>query len=190
MVKKLFITRVDETLLESMKNFCGSRGIKITFFVSEAIADKLKAMKEIESKIAQMSAQTNQDQVANQAPAGQVNPAPATPVSAGSENPDFTEVYNRGIVYYNKGDYDQAIKEFTKAIELNPGFAEAYGNRGTTYAHQKMFTVACDDFYQAGILFLEQGRKGDALKCISNMKQADPTSPLIKKLMDKIDEQK
>ena len=38
--------------------------------------------------------------------------------------------YNRGCGYYAKGQYDLAISDFTKPIEMNPAYAEAYNNRG------------------------------------------------------------
>ena len=41
----------------------------------------------------------------------------------------------RGNDHLNKGEYNQAISEFTKAIETNPGFTEAYNNRGWAYFH-------------------------------------------------------
>jgi tetratricopeptide (TPR) repeat protein len=49
-------------------------------------------------------------------------------VSGGGEtNPNDADVYNnRGLDYYNKGQYDQAISDFTKAIELNANDADAY----------------------------------------------------------------
>jgi tetratricopeptide (TPR) repeat protein len=46
---------------------------------------------------------------------------------------DTHAYYNRGKTYYKKGQYDQAIKEYTKTIELNPTLAEAYDDRGLTY---------------------------------------------------------
>ena len=106
-------------------------------------------------------------------------------------------------------DLDQAIEDYAKAIELQLKFptkfkdinairingyysyiAIAYHRRGTTYARRRMFTSACDDFYQAGILYLKQNMRTEALECVDAMKQADPTSPLIQKLMDKIYGQK
>ena len=36
-------------------------------------------------------------------------------------------------VYGKKGEYSKAIKDFSKAIELNPMFTEAYTKR--TYSH-------------------------------------------------------
>ena len=41
--------------------------------------------------------------------------------------------YNRGIAYGDKGEYDKAIEDYSKAIELNPEYAEAYNNRGNAY---------------------------------------------------------
>jgi tetratricopeptide (TPR) repeat protein len=37
---------------------------------------------------------------------------------------------NRGNAYYRKRDYDRAIADYTKAIELDPNYANAYTNRG------------------------------------------------------------
>jgi len=38
-----------------------------------------------------------------------------------------------GFAYHIKGQYDQAISDYTKAIEINPKDAIAYYNRGNTY---------------------------------------------------------
>ena len=57
--------------------------------------------------------------------------------------------YNRGIAYIEKGQYDQAISEFTKAIEINPGFAEAYGNRGAAYFKKGEHDLAISDCNKA-----------------------------------------
>ena len=47
---------------------------------------------------------------------------------------------NRAIAYYaragaykTKGDNDQAIADYTKAIEANPHYADAYAGRGIVY---------------------------------------------------------
>jgi formylglycine-generating enzyme required for sulfatase activity/Flp pilus assembly protein TadD len=37
---------------------------------------------------------------------------------------------NRGLAKYHKGDYDGAIADFTRAIEIDPRDATAYANRG------------------------------------------------------------
>lgn len=43
---------------------------------------------------------------------------------------------NRGIVHRHKGDYDRAIADYSKAIELNPQYADAYYNRAIAYQHK------------------------------------------------------
>ena len=57
--------------------------------------------------------------------------------------------YNRGTVYYEKGEYDQAILCFDKAIRINPWFAEAYCSRGTAYYQKSEYDQAILDFNKA-----------------------------------------
>jgi tetratricopeptide (TPR) repeat protein len=53
------------------------------------------------------------------------------------EFPRDAEAYkNRGYDYNAKRDFDRAIADYTKAIEIDPKDAEAYNNRG--YAHHAM----------------------------------------------------
>jgi len=94
--------------------------------------------------------------------------------------------YNRGNVYIILEEYQKAIGDCTKAIELDPKNAKAYGNRGVAYGFQGVPTAACDDFYQAGILFLEQNSTTQALICVDYMKIVDPLTSLINKLTDQI----
>ncbi len=46
---------------------------------------------------------------------------------------NFKEFYNKGIDFYKQGKYDQAGKEFTKAIELKPNDVYALYGLGNTY---------------------------------------------------------
>jgi tetratricopeptide (TPR) repeat protein len=41
--------------------------------------------------------------------------------------------YTQGVEYYNKGDYDNAISEYDKAIEFNPNIAQVYNLRGLAF---------------------------------------------------------
>ena len=53
---------------------------------------------------------------------------------------------NRGIAHKEKGELDRAIKDFDRAIELNPEFAEAYNNRGVAYGIKWEVDKAIADF--------------------------------------------
>ena len=52
-------------------------------------------------------------------------------------NPNLAQAYNnRGIAYAEKEDYDDAIRDFNKAIELDPNLATAMANMGLAYAQK------------------------------------------------------
>jgi tetratricopeptide (TPR) repeat protein len=38
---------------------------------------------------------------------------------------------NRGLAYYGKTDYDRAIADYDKAIDVNPRYVSAYIDRGS-----------------------------------------------------------
>jgi len=61
-------------------------------------------------------------------------------------------LYNRGNVYFTKGQYDQALSDYTQSIAVRPNYAQAFNNRGNTYRHQGDFTKALADFNQAIVL--------------------------------------
>jgi len=42
--------------------------------------------------------------------------------------------FNLGVAYLSMADFEQAINNFTKAIELKPGVADMYGNRAVAHA--------------------------------------------------------
>src|SRR6267142_634953 len=55
-----------------------------------------------------------------------------------TDNPkDVRALYNRAIAYESKKDYAKAIADFSKAIEVNPTYAPAYGGRGHVYVDLK-----------------------------------------------------
>jgi len=47
--------------------------------------------------------------------------------------------------HVNKKDYADAIFAYTKVIELNPTYAEAYENRERTYYHEGKYRLALID---------------------------------------------
>ena len=68
-------------------------------------------------------------------------------------NPDkptlFTAYYNRGVAYFRQGDYDHAVEDYTKALELSPDEAEVYFDRGIAHSHNREFDHAIYDYTQA-----------------------------------------
>jgi tetratricopeptide (TPR) repeat protein len=55
----------------------------------------------------------------------------------------------QGMNYLRSRDYDNAIKEFTVAIEKYPSYDVAYSNRAVAYMQQKKFNKALDDLKKA-----------------------------------------
>ena len=71
--------------------------------------------------------------------------------------------------------YDKAIADSTKAIEINPQLAEAYSNRGLTYALLENWEQAYKDLKKAANLFYKQGNNEEyqqALRSIEEIKAA------------------
>ena len=56
---------------------------------------------------------------------------------------------NRGVAYNDLKQYERAISDYNKAIELNPNFALAYNNRGWAYYCLKKYQQALKDFDKA-----------------------------------------
>ncbi|MDJ0742587.1 MAG: tetratricopeptide repeat protein [Xenococcaceae cyanobacterium MO_167.B27] len=56
------------------------------------------------------------------------------------------EHYQKGIHKAKIGNYTEAIKEFTEAIEINPKFADAYYRRGLAYSEIEQFDKAIADY--------------------------------------------
>ncbi|MBE0671109.1 MAG: tetratricopeptide repeat protein [Anaerolineales bacterium] len=69
---------------------------------------------------------------------------------------DFKSYINRGNVYFNKGEYDKALEDFTKALEFGEAPA-AYFNRGNVYMKTYKFNEAIED-YQHSLDLLPRGK--------------------------------
>ncbi len=85
---------------------------------------------------------------------------------------------NMGWAYYNKGDYETALRAFNRAIESNPRYVMAYYNQGLAYLSLgkdrkavKAFTEAIEIFpdfidahYNLGLAYLKLEEKDNARK--------------------------
>ena len=69
--------------------------------------------------------------------------------------PNRVQAYtNRGAAYYDKGDFDRAIADFSEAVKIDaniahPYFALAYSRRGLAAAEKKDYTQAIADYSEA-----------------------------------------
>ena len=72
--------------------------------------------------------------------------------STGRKQSEFgdAEYYNDwGIAYEIRGQYDQAIADFTNALEINPKYVDAYINRGIAHANKGEYDQAISDYTKA-----------------------------------------
>ena len=60
--------------------------------------------------------------------------------------------FNRAWFYASKGNLDQAVKDYTRAIEINNKLGKAYYNRGLIYVKMEDFMLAVKDFQTASEL--------------------------------------
>lgn len=97
---------------------------------------------------------------------------------------------NRGLIFREKGQFDQAIDDFNAAIRLSHDYTLAYINRGMTFAEKGQFDRAIDDFSVAiglnpgyaeaynhrGLLFGTIGQIDRALNDFNNAIRINPAS--------------
>ena len=65
------------------------------------------------------------------------------------EPKDAQGFVDRGNRYSRNGVYEQAIKDYTRAIELDGAFAEAYFNRGVSHYELGLYEEAIVDLTRA-----------------------------------------
>ncbi len=58
----------------------------------------------------------------------------------------------RGMVYDRQGNHDRAIKDYNKALVLNPKYDKGYTNRGLAYFQKKKYDRAIKDYNKALVL--------------------------------------
>jgi tetratricopeptide (TPR) repeat protein len=64
-----------------------------------------------------------------------------------SQNPNSPTAYsNRGIAFMNENQIEEAFKDFNRALELKPDYADVLINRGVLYARVSKFQEALNDF--------------------------------------------
>jgi len=58
-------------------------------------------------------------------------------------------LYNRAWLYASKNDFEKAVGDYTKAIQIKKGQADIYYNRGLLYVKLKKYDLAVKDFDEA-----------------------------------------
>lgn len=85
---------------------------------------------------------------------------------------------NQGTTYSKKGNYQQAIQEYDKAIAINPSYTTAYYNRSVAYTKTGQYDRAINDcnkvlqldpkhansYYTRGVSYWHLGSKSQAVK--------------------------
>lgn len=57
--------------------------------------------------------------------------------------------YNRGLANIGLTNWERAIEDFTRTIDLEPDFGPAYNNRGGTWINLNEFEKAINDLNHA-----------------------------------------
>jgi TonB family protein len=99
----------------------------------------------------------------------------ATPVPT-PKPPDSTFYQNRANANFVLGEYETAIADYTKAIELNPKESATYFSRGIAYFNNKNYTPAIADFDKVIELDPKEAmayfKRANALEKVGNFERA------------------
>ncbi|HLF18858.1 MAG TPA: tetratricopeptide repeat protein [Candidatus Omnitrophota bacterium] len=96
--------------------------------------------------------------------------------------------HNLAVSYADAMDFDRAIRHFTRAIELDPEFKEAYSFRGNMYAKIGQDDLALEDYaraigidpqfseayYNIGVLYQKKGQSDLALQQYDKALELNP----------------
>ena len=77
----------------------------------------------------------------------------------------------QGDVYLKKEDIGSALSEYQKGLALEPDHAEAHLALGLIFQKKGENSVAAQHFYKAGLLFIKEGNRKNALTAYEHLKQ-------------------
>ena len=95
---------------------------------------------------------------------------------------------SRGIAYFGKDEYDNAIRDYNKAVELKPDNARAYRSRGDAYNNKGEYEQSIQDYDKAielkpddATIYLNRGNayndKGEHERAIQDYDKAIELKP-------------
>jgi tetratricopeptide (TPR) repeat protein len=107
---------------------------------------------------------------------------------AESSRDNASEYYQRGMESFRLRQFAKAIADFSRAIELDPKYVEAYANRGYAYSEQGKTEQAIKDYervialdpnralayYNRGVIFLEEKNLDRAIEDFSTAIRLSP----------------
>lgn len=99
-------------------------------------------------------------------------------LSAAACQDQASKYAEKGTEYFDQEKWNEAITEYTRALEVNPSHVEALSNRGSAYTHIGKYNEALADlnkaveldsqniipYYNRSILFLYMARYDDAIE--------------------------
>ena len=111
-----------------------------------------------------------------------------SPLITACANPLANNSFNNGVDKYEQGDYQGAIDDWTKVIEVNPQEVDAYYNRGVVFYQSDQYEQALADFdralklnaqsaqilYARGSVYMEQGNYREARNDFRNALKSAP----------------
>jgi tetratricopeptide (TPR) repeat protein len=122
------------------------------------------------------------------APTSEVRVAPPTASATSTPLPEAAAHYEAGTAAFQDWELEQAIEELSLAVEVDPGFAEAYHLRGVVYREVGQLAKAEADltqaialapdlaeaYYARGELYLDLARGEEAVRDLTTAIELQP----------------
>jgi len=122
------------------------------------------------AEVSEAKATAQQSQTTATVAAAEVSETRATATVEAATN----EYVRQAFVYVEQGDYEQAIADYTKAIELDPGDAGVYYYRGFAYTDLGNYEKAIADYIKAGNAYRELGDYEQAVAAYTEAIELNP----------------
>ncbi|MBW2568635.1 MAG: tetratricopeptide repeat protein [Deltaproteobacteria bacterium] len=85
-------------------------------------------------------------------------------------NSEFEPPYHiLGVIYLEKKMFNEAVSVLKKALEFTPDYPAAYRDLGQAYKEVGKNILGADHYYQAGILYLKENNREEALIAYKNI---------------------